>query len=89
MTEPDLISTRQAADLKGVDITSIRRALERGALQGYRAGWTWLVSRRSLEAWTPIGHRPKKTKRPYRRAWMSPDPEVPDCAPQPQNGREE
>jgi excisionase family DNA binding protein len=74
---PDIITTGEAARIKGVDITTIRRALERGDLQGYRSGRTWLVSRRSLEAWTPIGHRPRNAKRPYRGAWMRPDPEDP------------
>ena len=61
----------EAAKLKGVDPMSIYRAIERGALAGYKSGTIWLVNVQSLAAWEMIGHNPPKTHpRPRRSAQL-------------------
>lgn len=50
---PEVITCAEAARLKGVSRQSIMEACDRGDLENYRSGWVRLVSRKSLDAWTP------------------------------------
>lgn len=43
------ITTREAAEILGVSITSISRLINRGVLKGERFGPVWMVERASVE----------------------------------------
>jgi excisionase family DNA binding protein len=49
----DLLTVQEAAQLKEVDETSVRRAIGTGKLKGQRKSRIYLIQRRELEAWTP------------------------------------
>lgn len=55
----DLITSRQAARLKGVAESSVLKAIKRGRLTGKQIGKPWIVSKEEVEAWEPLGHCPK------------------------------
>src|SRR6266849_6283540 len=55
----DLVTAPEAARLKGVAESSIRRAIQEGRLPGFRKGRAYLIRRGDLDEWRPIGHRPQ------------------------------
>ena len=61
----DYLTTRQAAELLGVDRTHINRLLIDGKLKGQKIGHNWMVFRPSLEEYQPpkeLGGRPRLGK---------------------------
>jgi len=54
----DLVTAPEAARLKGVAESSVRRAIQEGRLPGLRKGRQYLVRRGDLDVWRPVGHRP-------------------------------
>ena len=69
----EVITARVAAVEKGVHPASIYRAVKEGRLRGFRSGHTLLIRRRDLDAWAPIGHRPRGASRSTRPASPPPD----------------
>lgn len=59
----DLINISEAARLKGVNESSVRKAVKSGRLIGRKVGPVHLVSRREVMDWEIIGHRPKRKRR--------------------------
>lgn len=59
----DLITVSEAARLKGVNESSVRKAIKSGRLAGRKVGPVHLVSRQEVRAWEIIGHRPKRKRR--------------------------
>lgn len=57
-----VVTAPVAAKIKGVSLTSIYLALREGRLRGEKLGGTWLIRREDLDAWEPVGHRPKKER---------------------------
>lgn len=53
----DLISVSEAARLKGVNESSVRKAIRTRRLLGHKVGPVHLVSRRQVEAWVLTGKR--------------------------------
>lgn len=49
----ELLTVQQAAAIKQVDESSIRRALYRDDLKGVLMGRQWIIQRRDLDAWIP------------------------------------
>jgi excisionase family DNA binding protein len=56
----ELISTAEAARRKGVDQSSVRRAIREGRLRGSLFGRDYMVDASDVEAWQP---RRKKERR--------------------------
>lgn len=69
----EVVTAPEAARLKGVAESSIRRAIQDGRLPGSRKGQTYLVRRADLDAWQPVGHRPSQA-RSGQRASPAPSP---------------
>lgn len=59
----DLLTARQAAQVKGCSEKAVYEAIQSKRLPADRVGPVWLVSRAAIEAWTLIGHRPAKKRR--------------------------
>lgn len=57
----EVVTAPEAARLKGVAESSIRRAIQDGRLAGLRRGHVYLVRRADLDAWQPVGHRPRRS----------------------------
>ena len=72
----DLLTARQAAQLKGCSEKAVYEAINKKRLPADRVGPVWLVSRRAVEAWVLIGHRPAKPKR--ENALVRPQETEPD-----------
>jgi excisionase family DNA binding protein len=58
-TVDEWVTAPEAARAKGVAESSVRRAIQTGRLPGLRKGRVYLVRRGDLDAWRPIGHRPR------------------------------
>ena len=66
-----IITASEAARCLGVDPVSVYRAVERGDIEGYRSGASWLVVTASARAWVKVGHRRQTIRRnPLRSARM-------------------
>lgn len=70
MRPDQLITARQAAELKGVQRMSVYRAIKTGKLPAVRIDGIWLVRRDQLDRWTVVGHRPR---RPEGVSCVTPD----------------
>ena len=66
MTELDLMTTQQIAEAAGVGDASVRRALLRGRLKGYKLGGRWVVERAEAERWIALPHGPGRPPRQLR-----------------------
>lgn len=49
----DELSTAEAAELAGVDQSSVRRAIREGRLKGRKVVRDYVVRRKDVEAWKP------------------------------------
>ena len=49
----DELSTAEAAELAGVDQSSVRRAIREGRLRGRKPARDYLIRRRDVLAWKP------------------------------------
>ena len=49
---PDYITLKEAAKRSGLHENSLRRLLRSGEIDGYKRGWSWMVSVRSLDNYT-------------------------------------
>jgi excisionase family DNA binding protein len=56
-TVEDLISVSEAARIKGINESSVRKAIRSNRLRGKKVGPVHLVSRRQVEAWELTGKR--------------------------------
>lgn len=77
----ELVTAPEAARLKGVAESSVRRAIQEGRLPGLRKGRVYLVRRGDLDEWQPVGHRPSQSmngSRPSRAPSPKPVPFEPD-----------
>lgn len=54
MTISTSVTGSEAAELKGVDPSSIRRAIRDGRLKGRKVGPLYLIERRDLDRWEPL-----------------------------------
>jgi hypothetical protein len=67
----DIMTASHAAQILGVWPVSIRRAIDRGQIEGYRSGKIWLVKTASARQFKKTGHRPReKARRPERSRKM-------------------
>jgi excisionase family DNA binding protein len=66
----ELLTTRQAAELVGRSLDSVKRALNFGTLTGRRVDGFWRVRREDVLAWdaTACRHPSRTSKRAYDRA---------------------
>lgn len=60
----DLISVSEAARLKGVNESSVRKAIRTQRLRGHKVGPVHLVSRTQVEAWVLTGQRKAPCQEP-------------------------
>lgn len=64
---PGYLSTREAADLLGVDVSQVARLVKSDRIHGIKIGRDWIVSRESVEEYfktkspkgQPSSHPPK------------------------------
>lgn len=64
---PGYLSTREAADLLGVDVSQVARLVKSGRIHGVKIGRDWTISRESVEEYyktkspkgQPSSHSPK------------------------------
>lgn len=62
----EVLTVAEASREKGVSENGIRIAIRDGRLPEERRGLVYLIRRRDLEEWQPIGHRPKKAEKHTR-----------------------
>lgn len=48
---PEMLTARQAAKRKGVQESSVRKALEKGRLTGQKMGTVWMIRVEDVDAW--------------------------------------
>lgn len=48
----DVLTVKEAAELKGVSEEAVRKRIGRGVLPAERVGGRYLIRRRDLDAWT-------------------------------------
>jgi len=56
----DVMTTGEAAEIKGVTRQAVHAAIQAGRLKAEQHGKVWLIRRRDLDRWDVVGHRPKK-----------------------------
>ncbi|GIL15275.1 MAG: hypothetical protein BroJett039_04480 [Chloroflexota bacterium] len=69
---PNYVTTRQAADMLGVDISQATRLVKSGRIEGIQIGREWLVFKASVEKYfqtkahsgKPTSRRPKLAATP-------------------------
>ena len=63
----DLISQKQAAQIRGITLQGINSLVKRGKLKTYTVGDKIFLSRKEVESYVPsVGGRPKKKKEDKR-----------------------
>jgi excisionase family DNA binding protein len=55
-----VLTVSEAAAEKGVSLSGVRTAIKEGRLRADERSHVYLIHRRDLDDWQPIGHRPKK-----------------------------
>ena len=63
------LTTKQASERHGLTDSHFRRLLERGTIQGFKAGRDWLIDLESLEQY--MANRPKPGRKPKDRKDIS------------------
>jgi excisionase family DNA binding protein len=56
-----MVTTGEAAQIKGVTRQAVHAAIVSGKLKAVQSGKFWLIRRKDLEKWEIHGHRPRKT----------------------------
>ena len=64
----NLLTVAEAARLKGLNESSIRKAIKAGRLTARKIGPVHLVSREEIERYQVVGHRPRKIQSLTNRA---------------------
>jgi excisionase family DNA binding protein len=57
--QEEMVTAAEAAKLKGIHIKSLYLAIQTGRLPATKYYGRVLIKRSDLDAWQPIGHRPK------------------------------
>jgi excisionase family DNA binding protein len=63
----DLLTLAQAAELTGIDPSTMRRHIAEGKLKATKPGHDWLVTRADLEEYKKLGIKPRKAHTRRRR----------------------